>query len=89
MRVDIHVLGNNARHRAQSAGNTHGADIGVGWQRAVKHARIEFVGLTIDVEIGARKIRFQDGRADFRCRSKEFIDEMILGTANFMRAQPR
>lgn len=86
--IDIHILGDDARHRSKTAGDPHGADIGIRRKRAFEHAGIELVGLAIDVQIGAREIRFEKRRADLRCRREQLVDEMIFGAANLVRIEP-
>jgi hypothetical protein len=58
--VDFLGVADHARDGAESAGDPHRAGIGERRQPAVEHARIEFVGLAVDVDIAAREMRAHD-----------------------------
>ena len=64
--VDLLALRNDAGDGAETAGDAHRADVGVGRQAAVEHLRVELVGLAVDVEPGARKVRLEQRAAERR-----------------------
>ncbi|MCY1244001.1 hypothetical protein D9M72_570490 [compost metagenome] len=87
--VDLHVLGDQPRYRAEAAGDAHRADIGVRRQRAVEHARVKLIGLTVDVEEGAREMRQQHRRSEKSRVLKQLIDIVVFRPANRNSVEPR
>lgn len=87
--IYFHILGDEARHGAEAAGDAHRTDIGVRRQGAVEHARVEFVGFAVYVQEGTREMRPEQGRPQKRGAAEQFIDEMVFGTANGMRIEAR
>ena len=55
--VDFLGVADHPRHGAEPAGHPHRAGIGEGGQAALEHARIELIGLAIDVDKTAREMR--------------------------------
>src|SRR6202011_633890 len=54
--IDLLSVADHARDGAETAGHPHRSRIGEARQAPREHARIEFVGLPVDVDIGAREV---------------------------------
>ena len=76
--IDVQIFGNDAGHRAKPARDAHGPGIGMRRQRPIEHARIEFIWLAVDVDIGSREMRHQKRRTNRRRTGVKLIDEMIF-----------
>ena len=87
--VDFLGVADHARHRAEPARDPHRAGIGERRQPAVEHARVEFVGLAVDVDIAAREVRPHDRMAARHHAGDQFADERILGAAQRRQIEPR
>ncbi len=87
--VDFLGVADDARHGAEPAGDPHRAGIGERRQAAVEHARIEFVGLAVDVDIAAREMRPHHRVAAADHAFDQFADEGILGAAQRRQIEPR
>ena len=83
--VDFLGVADHPRDGAEPAGDPHRAGIGEGRQAAFEHARIELVGLAVDVdESSAENARASaDSRADHA--GDQFVDEAVLGAAQRRR----
>ena len=68
--IDLLAVGDDAGDGAEPAGDAHRARVGEGRQPALEHARVELVGLAVDVEIGAREARRHQRRAERRPRRR-------------------
>jgi hypothetical protein len=79
--IDLLRIADHPRHGAEPACHSHGSGVGEGGQPALEHARIELVGLTVNVHIAARKVRPHQGVAVRDDAADELIDEGVLGTA--------
>ena len=55
--VDFLGVADHAGDRAEPARDPHRAGVGEGRQPAVEHARVELIGLAVDVDIAAREMR--------------------------------
>jgi hypothetical protein len=86
--IDVEPLADHLGDRAETAGNARRPDVCERGHRVREHARIEFPGLAIDVEIGARKIRGKQRRAERRGRAEQFVDEAILGAPDRHPVEP-
>src|SRR5262249_27953845 len=87
--VDFLGISYDSRNGAQSSRHAHGAGVGEGRQPAVEHARIEFVGLAVDVHVTARKVRPHQRVAPPHNAEAEFVDEAVLGAAQRRHLEPR
>src|SRR5262245_29174869 len=65
----------------EPACDTQRPRVGKRWQHAVEHARIEFVGLAIEIEIGAGKAGLNERRSELRYAAKQEIDESVFRRA--------
>ncbi len=61
--IDFLRIADDAGNRPESAGDPHGARIGEDRQPPVEHARIELIGLAVQIEIGTRKTGADQWRA--------------------------
>ena len=88
--VDFLRVADHAGDRAKSARDPHRAGIGKGRQPAVEHARVELVGLAVDVDVAAREVRaHQRIAAAHHARAIEFVDEAVLRAAQRRNVEPR
>ena len=87
--IDLLPVADDPGDGAEPAGHTHRAGIGEGWHAALEHARIEFVGLAVDVEIGARKLGNQQRRAERDALRKEPVDIGVLRAPEAAQGQAR
>ena len=87
--VDLARIGDDARYRAEPGGDAQRTGVGEMRQRAVEEPGIEFVGLAIEIEIGAGKARAQQGRADRDGRREEIVDIGVLRAAQGGRVERR
>src|SRR5262245_34807962 len=71
--VDFLGITHDPCNGAQSPRHAHGAGVGEGWQPAVEHARIEFVGLAVDVDVAAREVRSHQRVAPSHDAEAEFV----------------
>jgi hypothetical protein len=54
-----------------------------------EHCRIEFPGLAVDVEIGARKTGGEQRCPELGRRAKDLVDKTVLGTPQGSGVEPR
>ncbi len=87
--VDRLRVADHARDGAEAHGHAQRAAIGVIGHRTVEDFRIEFIGLAIDVEIGAREQGPQERRAEPHAGQEQFVDECVLGPAQGQRVESR
>src|SRR3974390_360723 len=73
---------------AQPPCYAHGSGVGKGWQTALEHARIELVGLAVDVHVAARKMGAHQWIASADHPDDKLVHEGILGTAQRSQVQP-
>src|SRR5579883_1763573 len=62
--IDFLAAGDDAGDRPEPDAHTRGGRVDKIRQRVGKHRRVEFIGFAVDVEIGARKPRRQQRRAE-------------------------
>jgi hypothetical protein len=79
--VNLLPVADHARDGAETAGDPHRAGIGKARQPAGEHARIEFVGLAVHVDIGAGEIDPHGRKAAIAQIGDQFVHERILGAA--------
>ena len=77
--VDFLRVADHARDRAEPAGDPHRAGVGERRQPAVEHARVELIGLAVDVDIAAREVRPHQRIAARHHARDQFVDEAVLG----------
>ena len=87
--VDFLGVADHARHRAEPAGDPHRAGVGERGKPPVEHARIELVGLAVDVDIAAREMRPHQRMAARHDAGDQIVDEGILGAAQRRQIEPR
>ena len=86
--VDFLRVADHPRDRAEPARDPHRAGIGEGGQAALEHARIELVGLAVDVHVAAREMRPHQRVAALHHAEGELVDEGILGAAQGREIEP-
>ena len=79
--VDRLAARRDARDHAEAGGDAGGAVVERPRQRAFEHGRVEFVGLAVGIDVGARETRREQGHAERRCGAKQLVDEGVLGPA--------
>ena len=87
--VDGLRLADDAGYRTEPCGDPQRTGVGEIGQTALEHARVELVGLAIDVEIGAREARPQEGRSERHAAQEQFVDEGVLRAAQRQRVEAR
>ena len=87
--VDFLGVADHARHGAEPAGDPHRAGIGERGQAAVEHARVELVGLAVDVDIAAREMRLHHRMAARGDAGDQVVDKTVLGAAQRRQIEPR
>ena len=87
--IDLLPVGDDARDRAEAAGDAHGAGVGEGRQTPLEHARVELVGLAVDVEIGPGKARRHQGSAEPDDAPEQGVHMGVLRAAKAQRVEPR
>ena len=87
--VDFLGVADDARHRAEPARDPHRTGIGERGQPAVEHARVEFIGLAVDVDIAAREMRPHQRIAARHHARDQIVDEGILRAAQRRQIEPR
>ena len=87
--VDFLCVADHPRHGAEPARHPHRAGIGEGGQTALEHARIELVGLAIDVDKAAREMRAHHRKAALDHAGDQVVDEAVLGAAQRLDIEPR
>ena len=63
-RINLVRVGDDPAGSSESRRDAERSRVGEIWKRVLEHARIEFVGLAVQIEIGARKSGAQHRRAD-------------------------
>ena len=87
--IDLLAVTDHARDGAETAGHPHRAGIGETRQAARKHPGIEFVGLAVDVDIGARKVDRDRRKAALAQIRDQLVHERIFGAAQRGQVDPR
>ena len=87
--IDRLVLGDDAGQRAEAGGDARAGGVEAIRQRLDEHLRVEFPGLAVDVEIGAREMRAQQRRAQMRGAGEQLVDIGVLGLADRQMVEPR
>ncbi len=86
--IDVLPRGDDPRDRAEADLDARRAAVDEVGDGLLEHCGIEFVGLAIDVEIGACEAGAQQRRAERRAGGEELVDETILRTPQRMRVEP-
>ena len=87
--IDVLPVGDDARNGAEPGRDAHRACIGEAGKRPLDQARIELVGLAVDVEIGARKAGMDERNAALGRGRQQEIDEGILGAPELEGVEAR
>ena len=87
--VDFLRVADHARDGAEPAGDPHRTGVGERRQPALEHARIELVGLAVDVDEAAREMRPHQRIAARHHAEREIVDEAVLGAAQRRQVEPR
>jgi hypothetical protein len=87
--VDFLRIADHARHGAETARDAHRARIGERRQAAIEHARVELVGLAVDVDVAAREVRAHQRIAARHHTGCQLIDETVLRPAQRRQVEPR
>ncbi len=87
--VDFLRVADHARHGAEPAGDPHRTGVGKGRQASLEHARIELVGLAVDVDITAREVRPHQRIAARNDAPRQVVDEAVLRTPQRRQVEPR
>jgi hypothetical protein len=86
--IDVKAVADQLRHGAKAARHAGRANVAIGRHRLRKHARIEFPGFPVGVEIGARKIGRQQGSAKHDAAAEQLVDIAVLGAAHIVLVEP-
>ena len=87
--IDFLAVADHARDGAETAGHPHRAGIGEARQPPCEHPGIEFVGLAIDVDIGAGKVDPDRRKAANAQIRDQLVHEGIFGAAQRGHVDPR
>ena len=87
--IDLLSIANHARDGSEAAGHPHRSRIGKTRKPSREHARIELVGLTIDVDIRAGKIDSNRRKAELAHSADQLVHERVLGAAKRGDIDPR
>src|SRR5947208_10818287 len=87
--VDLLAVADHARNGAETAGYPHRSRVGEARQPPREHARIEFVRLAVDVDIGARKVDPDHRKTAIAQATDQLVHERILGAAQRGQIDPR
>ena len=77
--IDLLAAGDHPGNRAEPHAHPGGTRVDEGRQRVREHRRIEFPGLAVDVEVGARETGRDQGRPEIGRGGKDRVDETVLG----------
>ena len=86
--IDFLAVADHARNGAEAAGDPHRARIGKARQAPGEHARIEFIGLPVHVDIGAGEIDPYRRKTAIAQIGDQFVHERILGAAQRRQIDP-
>src|SRR5215468_3270561 len=75
--------------RSEAARDSHGPCIGKRWQPSLEHARVEFVGFAVHVDIAAREVRAHQGMAALHHAEEKLVHEGVLGSSQRRQLEPR
>ena len=87
--VDFLALRDDARDRAEAAGDAHRADVGIGRQGAGEHLGVEFVRLAVHVQPGAREVGPQKRRAEGGGFQHQCVDAGVFRAADRLTVEAR
>ena len=87
--VDFLGIADDARDGAEPARHPHRTGIGEGGQPPLEHARIELVGLAVDVHVAAREMRAHQRIAALDDAERKLVDEAVLGAPQRRHIEPR
>ncbi len=87
--VDVLAFRNDPRDGAKAPGHPRGAGVGIARKLAREHARVEFIGLAVEVDIAPRHERPQHRGAMGDAGQEELVDETVLGAPQGLQRQAR
>ena len=87
--VDLRAIGDHPGNGTKAGTHPVGAGLHMCRQGIVKHLRIEFIGLTVGVDIGARKERMEERRTVIRRELKQLVHIAVLGAAQIKCIEAR
>ncbi len=87
--IDFLAVTDHARDGAEPTSHPHRSRIGEARQAPRKHARIEFVGLAVNIDIGAGKVDRHGGKSAIAQAGDQLVHERILGAAQRRKIDPR
>ncbi len=87
--IDLLSVSDDAGNGAETAGHPHRSRVGKTRQSSGKHPRIEFVGLPVDVDIGAREVDPDHRKTALTQAADQLVHERILGAAQRGKFDPR
>ncbi len=87
--IDRLVLGHDPGERAEPGGDARARGVEPVRQRLDEHRRVEFPGLAVHVEIGAREMRAEQRRAEMRRAGEQLVDIGVFGLADRQMVEPR
>ena len=88
-RVNFLTAGDDPSDRAETHTDPRRSRINKFRQGVGEHARIELVGLAVDVDVGAREAGRQQRGAEARAGPEEFVDKAVFGPPQSHRVKPR
>ena len=77
--VDVLALGDDAGNGAEAACHARRTGVGIARQVAREHARVEFIGLAVEIDVAPRRQGPQHGRAVVHAGEEKLVHEAILG----------
>ena len=87
--IDLLAAGDDAGDRAEAHPHPRRTRVDEFGQRVGEHRRVELLGFAVDVEIGARKPRREQRRAETRRRGENLVDKGVFRAAQGQRVEPR
>ena len=87
--VDFLGVADHAGDGAEAARHPHRTGVGERGQAALEHARIELVGLAVDVDIAARKMRAHQRITAPDRADHQLVHEAVLGAPQGRDIEPR
>ena len=87
--VDLLAVADDARDGSEPTGDANRARVDIGRQPAVEHARVELVGFSIEVEIGAWEMRPKQRRPERHRRAEQVVHESVFGPSQARSIEPR
>src|SRR3990170_342063 len=86
--VDLVGLRYDPGDGAETADHPHRLSIGVMRQPIAEQNRIKLVGLAVDVEISAREMGIEEGRAELGHEGEQLLDIGVLGAPESKGVEP-